>query len=248
MATQRAGNGAKPSAKPARPAAKPSAKPAAKPAAGGSADPQAEVTHTAVALEALAPHPRNYKQHPEAQIERIRASLRRYGQVRSIVCQEGAGGRYLIVAGHGLVEAARLEGFTQLRADVIPATWSQTQVEGYLISDNETARGGEDDLEQLASMLEEQRAAGEALESLGFSDDELQALLDELNENGAGGKREVDDPGGGGDDFDATPDESGPTRVQPGELWILGGYTVCPHCHAKNAIGGEGNPHGSAAH
>lgn len=33
------------------------------------------------------------------------------------------------------------------------------------------------------------------------------------------------EPGNGGDDFDATPDE-GPTRVQPGELWQLGEHRL----------------------
>ena len=31
------------------------------------------------------------------------------------------------------------------------------------------------------------------------------------------------EPGAGGDDFDATPDEDGPTRAQSGDLWIIGG-------------------------
>ena len=31
------------------------------------------------------------------------------------------------------------------------------------------------------------------------------------------------EPGAGGDDFDATPDEDGPTRAQLGDLWVIGG-------------------------
>lgn len=138
------------------------------------------VQHAVVALDALTPHPRNYRRHPEQQVARLGASLARFGQVRSIVVQEGADGRYLLVAGHGLAEAARANGYTELRADVIPATWTATQVEAYLIADNETTRGADDDLTQLAAMLEEQRAAGEHLESLGYSDEELAALLDDL--------------------------------------------------------------------
>lgn len=111
---------------------------------------------------------------------RLSASLARFGQVRSIVVQSGADGRYLLVAGHGLAQAARERGLTELRADVIPATWTPQQVEGYLITDNETTRGADDDLVALAAMLEEQRAAGENLEALGYSDDELAGLLEEL--------------------------------------------------------------------
>lgn len=181
------------------------------------------VQHAVVALDALHAHPQNYRHHPDQQISRLAASLARFSQVRSIVVQEGADGRYLIVAGHGLVEAARREGFTELHADVIPATWSPTAVAGYLVADNESSRGADDDLTQLAAMLEEQRAAGEHLEALGYSDDELAALLDDLAQAAlTAGQREVDDPDGGGDDFDTTPDENGPTRVQPGDLWQLG--------------------------
>ncbi|HET9111672.1 MAG TPA: DNA methyltransferase [Ktedonobacterales bacterium] len=185
------------------------------------------VRHAIVALDGLAPHPRNYRRHPEAQLARLAASLARFGQVRSIVVQEGANGRYLLVAGHGLTEAARANGYTELRADVIPATWTPTQIEGYLIADNETTRGADDDLVQLAAMLEEQRAAGEHLESLGYSDDELAALLDDLAQAAlAGDQRDVDDPDGGGDDFDTTPEESGPTRCQSGDLWQLGKHRL----------------------
>lgn len=138
------------------------------------------VQHATVALDQLTPHPRNYRSHPESQVARLSASLARFGQVRSIVVQEGADGRYLLVAGHGLAQAARERGLTELRADVIPATWTPAQVEGYLITDNETTRGADDDLVALAALLEEQQAAGYDLDALGYSGDELATLLEEL--------------------------------------------------------------------
>lgn len=140
------------------------------------------ITHRAVPIDSLRPHPRNYRKHPESQIARLSASLARFSQVRSIVVQAGADGRYLIVAGHGLAEAAKREGYTTLEADVIPAHWTPEQVEGYLVADNESSREAEDDLTQLAAMLEEQRAAGYHLESLGYSDDDLTALLTQLSD------------------------------------------------------------------
>lgn len=140
------------------------------------------VTHATVPLDALRPHPRNYRQHPDSQVGRLAASLARFGQVRSIVVQEGADGRYLIVAGHGLAEAAKREGLTELHADVIPAHWTPEQVEGYLVADNESSREAEDDLAALAAMLDEQRNAGYHLESLGFNDDELAGLLESLTQ------------------------------------------------------------------
>ena len=135
------------------------------------------IRHATLQITALYPHPRNYKTHPEPQRARIAASLRRFGQVRSIVVQEGANDRYLIVAGHGLVEAARAESMTELHADIIPATWTSTQIEGYLIADNETAYLAETEETLLAELLQEQANAGYDLESLGRSQAELDALL-----------------------------------------------------------------------
>jgi hypothetical protein len=153
------------------------------------------VQHATIALDGLIPHPRNYRRHPESQVARLEASLARFGQVRSIVVQEGADGRFLIVAGHGLVTAARAHGLTALRADVIPAHWTAQQVEGYLIADNESSRGADDDLVALAAMLEEQQHAGEALETLGYSDEELAALLEQLAEEALTGDGAPDDAG-----------------------------------------------------
>lgn len=156
-----------------------------------------DVQHATVALDALTPHPRNYRRHPESQVARLEASLARFGQVRSIVVQEGADGRYLLVAGHGLAEAARAQGLTELRADVIPASWTPQQVEGYLIADNESARGADDDLVALAQLLEEQQGAGEALAALGYSDEDLAALLETLAAETTGRTTELDEPAGG---------------------------------------------------
>ena len=68
-----------------------------------------EIVNRVVPLEAIKAHPRNYQQHPESQIAELMASLRRFGQVRSLVVQE-QDGSYLMVAGHGVMEAARRQG------------------------------------------------------------------------------------------------------------------------------------------
>lgn len=185
----------------------------------------AAIRNATVPVDALRPHPRNYRKHPDLQIGRLEASLARFSQVRSIVVQEGAGGRYLIVAGHGLVEAAKRQGLTDLRADVIPASWTPAQVEGYLVADNELGRGAEDDALLLAEILKEQDNAGYDLASLGSSAEELDALLEELAQQRLGPQHAVDDPSGGGDDFDTTPSE-GETRVQPGDLWACGDHRL----------------------
>lgn len=131
-------------------------------------------------IVSITPHPRNYKSHPEDQLGKLRASIARFDQVRSIVVQEGAPGKYLMVAGHGFVEAAKQEGKKRVKADIIPATWTPEQVEGYLIADNETGNDAEDDETALAQLLEEQKNAGYHLESLGYTEDQYQEFLDRL--------------------------------------------------------------------
>lgn len=184
------------------------------------------VTHATVNLDALTPHPRNYRSHPESQIARLGASLARFGQVRSIVVQAGADGRYLLVAGHGLAEAARREGRATLEADVIPTHWTAAEIEAYLIADNELSRGADDDLTQLAAMLEEQRAAGFDLQGLGFSDDDLAALLDGLGDTILA-DAEAESPALDIRDLDEVPPlESVARRVSPGDVWRLGAHRL----------------------
>ena len=48
------------------------------------------VANAVVSVGALTPHPRNYNQHSQAQVGDLRRSLRRFGQVRSIVVQAQA--------------------------------------------------------------------------------------------------------------------------------------------------------------
>jgi len=63
-----------------------------------------------VALAQCRPHPQNYQRHDTEQIADLRASLRKFGQVRSIVAQTDGADGFFLVSGHGLTEAARAEG------------------------------------------------------------------------------------------------------------------------------------------
>lgn len=148
------------------------------------------IVNRLVALDVLEPHPDNYNRHPESQVLQLAASLKRFGFVESIAVQEGAGERYLIVSGHGIVEAAKriVSGqveasdelkvsLTQIRADIIPADWSPTQIKGYLIAANN--RNSEPDSVMLARLLDEQREQGFEIESLGYDNALLDALLAE---------------------------------------------------------------------
>lgn len=187
-----------------------------------------DIADEGVELERCRPHPDNYNHHPPAQIERLRASLRKFGQVRSIVVQAPPQreGYYLVVAGHGVVEAAKLEGYKTLVARVVPADWPPQRVVAYLAADNELARQAEADTEQLASILQDIRDFDEELlEVVGFSDADLEALLAELSAALGG---EVNDPG---PRFDQAGELRQKWSTAPGQLWQLGRHRlICGDC------------------
>jgi len=138
-------------------------------------------TNQRVKLADLKPHPRNYNRHPVAQVEKIAASLRKFGQVRSIVVW-----RATVLAGHGVVEAALALGWKEISADVLPDEYPEHLALAYVAADNELGRLGDPDQAALAAILEESRAQdAELLQAIGYSDAEFQALLDTLTPAGA---------------------------------------------------------------
>jgi site-specific DNA-methyltransferase (adenine-specific) len=172
-------------------------------------------------IDTLSPHPRNYNQHPPEQIERLAASLRQFGQVRPIVVHGDT-----IVAGHGVYLAAQHLGYTSLRVTQLthlPDDWTEEQAMAYLVADNETRRGAEPDDAELAALLDELQQADFDIAAMGFDDAEYGALLDGLTP-------ELPEPGNGGDEFE--PDEAASCRVQPGDVWLLGGVhrLICGDC------------------
>lgn len=117
-----------------------------------------EVVNQSVPVAACSPHPQNYNQHDEGQVADLRLSLRKFGQVRSVVVQDDGAGGFLLVAGHGVQKAAQAEGLAELRADVIPADWTPARVLAYLAADNELARPGQPDEAQLAALVQQVEA------------------------------------------------------------------------------------------
>ena len=171
------------------------------------------IIHNArVPLDRLTPHPRNYNIHSPLQIERIALSLRRFGQPRSIVIWQRDGGDYWIIAGHGVVQAAQSESWTEIRADILPRNYSEADALAFLVADNEIARLSEPDDTALAELLQEQANAGYPLESLGSSQAELDALLERLTE-------EVDDV----PDFDPSSEDDQGKLDEKAPV-------ECPHC------------------
>ena len=90
-----------------------------------------------ISIDLLQPHKRNYRQHPDSQIDNLVKSLKSFdGQVRSIVVRPAKDGTYTILAGHGMTEAAKRAGLTELHADIVPAGWDDVKALAYAVADN----------------------------------------------------------------------------------------------------------------
>lgn len=180
-----------------------------------------QTTNQTVPLGTLRPHPRNYNRHPAQQVKRIAKSLATFGQVRSIVVW-----RSFILAGHGVVEAARAAGWSEIRADVLPDDYPEHLALAYVAADNELARQGDPDMAQLAAILEESRAADAALlEAIGYSDAEFDALLKEVG--ASTGSATADAPA----QVDRAEELRQQWGVEPGQLWQLGDHRlICGDC------------------
>ena len=129
-----------------------------------------------VPLDSLKAHPRNYRSHPDAQLQHLRASIEQFGVYRNVVVANDG----TILAGHGVVEAARATG-----AETIPVVRmgfgpDSPKALKLIAADNEVSHLAEDDESVLAGLLEELGKVGDLL-GTGFDDLALQVLLSEVN-------------------------------------------------------------------
>jgi ParB-like chromosome segregation protein Spo0J len=142
-----------------------------------------QVRNANIAVSLLDGHARNYRQHPPEQIKQLVASLQRFQQVRSIVVKKQPHcDRYTILAGHGLVEAARECYYPEVRCDIVPDSWDNLTCQAYLIADNNLSNLANDDESLLAELLSEQLNAGFDLASMGSDEEALRQMLSSLGD------------------------------------------------------------------
>lgn len=127
-------------------------------------------------IDKLIPDARNARTHDKTQLEQLRASFRRFGWTMPCLVRESG----QLIAGHGRVEAAKLEGITE--APVIVARgWTEEQCRAYALADNRIPlNAGWDD-----KLLKLEIAALPAfdLPSLGFDLGEIGRLLEFPNKH-----------------------------------------------------------------
>jgi hypothetical protein len=126
-----------------------------------------------VKIELLKTPEKNTRIHPEKQIKEIRRSLKKWGQYRDAVVDENC----LILAGNGLIEAMRQEGFKTAWVVMVYELSENDKIK-FMLADNKTAGLGVDNLNNIELLIQE--LAGD-FDIPGF-DDEILASIDAASE------------------------------------------------------------------
>jgi len=165
--------------------------------------------------ERLRPYDRNARTHSDEQVSQIAASIREFGFLNPILVDSGAG----IIAGHGRLLAARKLGLTEVPVVVLDHL-SETQRRAYILADNKLALNAGWDDAVLAEELRDIQADGLDLAVVGFSDDEISALL-----------AEPDQPESAPEVDEEAPEAPVEAVTRPGDIWLIGPHRViCGDC------------------
>ena len=122
-------------------------------------------------LEWFVPNDENYRGHSEPQVQVLRESLRAFGVYKNVVARPDG----TVLAGHGVITAAKAEGLTSLPVFIFDGT--EEQARALLVADNEISRLAEDDADQLSQLLASLQDDG-MLALTGHDDESLAALLE----------------------------------------------------------------------
>ena len=124
------------------------------------------------AVDVLIPYARNAKQHSDAQVAQIAASIREFGWGAPILVD----GQNNVIAGHGRLLAARKLGMTEV--PVVPMDHlTDTQRRALILADNKIGENASWEDELLGIELAELKDAGFDLGLTGFSQEEWEALI-----------------------------------------------------------------------
>jgi len=104
-----------------------------------------------IALEKLQPHPRNYREHPDDQLNHIIKSIEQHGIYRNIVVADD----YTVLAGHGVMKACKKMGLTEVPVIKLKIKPDSPQALKLLAGDNETGRLAAVNDRQLSEILKE---------------------------------------------------------------------------------------------
>ena len=159
-------------------------------------------------VSSLIPYARNSRTHSDEQVTQIAASIREFGFTNPVLIDSNG----TIIAGHGRVMAAKKVGLTEVPCLRLHHL-SPSQIRAYVIADNKLALNAGWDDEMLKAELLTLQEEGFNTDLTGFSDDELNALLNSEIIEGQ-----------------TDPDEIPEPPVEPitklGDIWVLGNHRL----------------------
>ena len=159
--------------------------------------------------DSLIPYARNAKQHSDAQVAQIAASIREFGWGAPILVD----GQNNVIAGHGRLLAARKLGLAEV--PVVPMDHlTDTQRRALILADNKIGENASWEDELLGIELAELKEAGFDLGLTGFSPEEWEALI--AGENTTDGLT----------DDDAVPEVTETPISKTGDVWLLGEHKL----------------------
>jgi DNA modification methylase len=165
----------------------------------------------------LLPFTRNSRTHSEAHVAQVAASIVEFGWTNPVLV--GADG--VIIAGHARVLAARKLGLAEVPVIVL-GHLSETQRRALVIADNKLAMNAGWDEEILREEMQAVEAAGFDLDLVGFSDEEIRALMAD-----AAGQAET----AATEAVDEVPEPPVNPVTRAGDIWVIGRHRlICGDC------------------
>jgi ParB-like chromosome segregation protein Spo0J len=169
-------------------------------------------------IEKFRPYGKNPRKN-DAAVDRMVASIREFGfKIPMLARSDGE-----VVDGHLRLKAALKIGLKELPL-ILCDEWTPAQVKAFRLMVNQSVSWAEWDNQMLAAEFSELRDLDFDLALTGFDADQIKVIA------------KYNDPAQGLTDEDAVPEPPAEPVTKPGDLWLLGTYVECPHCHTKNDV------------
>lgn len=142
---------------------------------------QRQLTVTYKRVDELIPYVNNARTHSDDQVTQIASSIKEFG-FNNPILTDGENG---VIAGHGRLLAAKKLGLETVPTIELSGL-SEAQKKAYILADNKIALNSGWDEEILKIELDDLQLQGIDLETVGFSDEELQNITPPCSYGGFG--------------------------------------------------------------
>ncbi len=160
-------------------------------------------------VDGLIPYANNARTHNDAQITQIASSIKEFGFNNPVLITADDS----IIAGHGRVMAAKKLGMDEVPCIVLDHL-TPSQRKAYILADNRIALNSDWDSQLLSIELKDLDESGVDLEMLGFSADEINALVNPIEATE------------GLTDEDDVPEVPVEPVTKLGDVWLLGKHRL----------------------